>query len=329
MGAAEYQVALTSIATRIADYRAGEIPALDQQHVERWASWFDLAVREPILIEMDHILGQTYVSRGTVVSFLTNLLTHEPLVGANPAAFWRSANIFQNQRLGNSQSEMLAIFDSLLQQTRGFGIASCGSPTGPYIYIDDASFSGGHVRGDLESWVQKDAPEQATIHVAVMAYYSYGKFDTERHLKNVATKVGKSLRFQWCAASVLEDRMKYRDRSDVFWPQQIPPDQAVQAYVATLKRQPVLRVGPSVGTSGIFRSPDGRALLEREFLRAGVAIRAMCPYLNTYQRPLGNKTMSTVGFGATIVTFRNCPNNCPLTWWAGDPWYPLFRRKTN
>lgn len=67
----------------------------------------------------------------------------------------------------------------------------------------------------------------------------------------------------------------------------------------------------------------------KSLLDDGVKIRGMCPHLNKYQRPLGNMILETLGFGSTIVTFRNCPNNAPLAFWAGDPWYPLFPRKTN
>lgn len=42
-----------------------------------------------------------------------------------------------------------------------------------------------------------------------------------------------------------------------------------------------------------------------------------------------------VGFGSMIATYRNCPNNCPLSMWWGDPeatsgalhWYPLLQRE--
>jgi hypothetical protein len=44
---------------------------------------------------------------------------------------------------------------------------------------------------------------------------------------------------------------------------------------------------------------------------------------------LGFTGLRTLGFGSVIVTFRNCPNTCPLPFWAGDPWYPLFPRSTN
>ena len=39
--------------------------------------------------------------------------------------------------------------------------------------------------------------------------------------------------------------------------------------------------------------------------------------------------LESLGFGSLVVTFRNCPNNAPLALWAGDPWYPLFPRRTN
>jgi hypothetical protein len=79
----------------------------------------------------------------------------------------------------------------------------------------------------------------------------------------------------------------------------------------------------------IFSSEEGRNLLEQQFLAKGTYIRTVCPLLNEYQRPLGNMLLETLGFGSTIVTFRNCPNNAPLVFWAEDPWHPLFYRKTN
>lgn len=34
------------------------------------------------------------------------------------------------------------------------------------------------------------------------------------------------------------------------------------------------------------------------------------------------------GFGAMVVTYRNCPNNCPVAlWWSVDSFVPLFPRK--
>jgi hypothetical protein len=74
-------------------------------------------------------------------------------------------------------------------------------------------------------------------------------------------------------------------------------------------------------------------VLEREFLIAGTQIRSQ-GNVSAVNRPLGHGYYG-LGFGSTLVTYRNCPNNCPLALWWGDPtatsgalkWYPLLPRK--
>jgi hypothetical protein len=48
---------LTSIATTIQDYRAGEISKPTPAHVDRWVKQFDVAVQLPLLSELDHVLA--------------------------------------------------------------------------------------------------------------------------------------------------------------------------------------------------------------------------------------------------------------------------------
>ena len=115
-------------------------------------------------------------------------------------------------------------------------------------------------------------------------------------------------------------------------PTVIPNDEAVQAYFEDVNTEqfPVaLRQPGNVGTCSFFSSEEGRATLEQEFLKKGVEIRAACPNLNEYQRPLGNMVFKSLGFGSMLVTHRNCPNNCPLVFWVDAPWYPLFPRINN
>ena len=76
-------------------------------------------------------------------------------------------------------------------------------------------------------------------------------------------------------------------------------------------------------------------MLESEFVIAGAKIRAMAENPNPSMRPLGYSPFG-VGFGSMIATYRNCPNNCPLAIWWGNPkatagalhWYPLLQRET-
>ena len=87
----------------------------------------------------------------------------------------------------------------------------------------------------------------------------------------------------------------------------------------------------------VFSSEENRQLLERELLLAGMHIRSLSQNPSPALRPLGFSPFG-LGFGSTIVTYRNCPNNAPLALWWGDPqaapahpfarWYPLVQRRT-
>ena len=318
-----------SIASTIADYRQGEIATPDADHVDRWITQFDAAVQEPMLAELDHVLKETYVTRANVEQFLGIVLTAKKLAGDDPCNFWRKANFLNIQGGGNSQREMLTMFETALQRTSGLNLDDCGSDDGPYIYLDDVIFTGNRIKNDLAAWIQSSAPATANVHVVVIGFHRGGKWYAETKIEEVANAAGKKVDINWWRCLDIEDRNRYVANSDVLRPTAIPADAAVQAYAQELQYAPVLRPGNSVGKNKFFSSDVGRNLLEQEFLKTGCAIRSICPNLNQYQRPLGNMVLQTFGFGALIVTFRNCANNCPLAFWVDSPWYPLFPRKTN
>jgi hypothetical protein len=319
---------LASIATTIIDYRSGELAAPTAQHVDRWVKQFGSDAQLPILKEMDHVVKEAYFSKQRVVDFLSGLIKNDKLVGSDPAAFWKNANFLNIQSAGGSQRDLLAIFDSQLAQELGFGTADCGADDKTFLYIDDAIFTGGRVKSDLSSWVKDTAPKKASLHVIAIAIHEGYYYNRDRILEEIK-KAGKTIEITWWRLTMLENRKINRDSSDVLWPTQIPDDIATRAYVANMAHQPVFRTPGQVGQAKLFSNDDGRQLLEQEFLKAGVRIRGMCPNLPEIERPLGHSYLETLGFGTTLTTFRNCPNNAPLALWAGDPWYPLFPRKTN
>ena len=317
---------IASILETTSDYRGGAPTA---GHVKRWLRQFDKEVRGPILREMDHVLKRTYFSRRRTKKFLANLFQHKKLVDDDPRAFWKGVKLLDIQGGGASQKEMLALFGKILNKKCGFGIADCGADPHSFIYLDDAIFTGSRIRRDLEPWVTNHAGSDATIYIATIALHKNGKSYAESCIKNTARNAGKRVKLKWGRAVELEDRKQYTNWSDVLRPVVVPDDPLVAEYVDAMSYKPHLRAAGGVGRKGIFSSDEGRQVLEQEFLKAGVRIRDMCPYLNEYQRPLGNSILETPGFGSLIVTFRNCPNNAPPALWAGDPWYPLFRRTTN
>lgn len=310
---------LASIVNTINDYRMGEIAPPVAAHVDRWVKQFADDVQVPLLREMDHVLKSTYFSLDRVTAFLRGLIDTKKLVGDDSCAFWSSVNFLDIQQGGNSQTEMLALFDALLKEKCGLTIAECANDSTVYIYLDDAVFTGNRVRRDIEAWVENEAPAEASLHIVSIAHHSGGQYYASGKINQAISAAGKKLNVKWWRAIELEDRRTYSQTSDVLRPTSIPNDAAVQDYVNGMTYKPTLRSPGNVGKNSFFSSEAGRNLLEQEFLVAGARIRQLCPNLGNTQRPLGHSTLETLGFGSPIVTFRNCPNNAPLALWVGDP----------
>ena len=316
-----------ALAAMISDYRAGEIPTLDAAHVDRWVSQFPAAVRDPILSELMHVFGWTYFSQAKVQTFIDSIVVNAKFAGANPCEFWQGVNVLSLQTAGYSQKDMLTLLGDSLQRQCGLAMGLCGSSPHTYLYLDDAVFSGGRVRSDIIKWIRESAPANAKLDVVVIGLHS--EWYSTKMIREAATAVGKSIELKWWRAVSFENRKSEINNSDVMCPTSIPSDNATKAYVASLEKTPPMRAVGGKSPIGIFSGETGRHLLEQEFLAAGVRVRNMCPHFDKYMRPLGRMMFESLGFGSTIVTYRNCPNNAPLVFWAGDPWYPLFPRKNN
>ena len=292
----ERQTLLESIAQTTADYRKGEVDAPTPAHVERWIEQFDPPVQLPMLREIDHVLKSTYFSLARVTTFLRGLIGAEKLVGKDPCAFWRSVNFLDIQGGGNSQTEMLGLFNELLQEKCGFAIAQCGKPGGDYVYIDDVMFSGNRVGNDLAPWILEKAPATATVQIIVSAIHSSGEYFVGKYLKNAITGSGKSIQLNYWRAKTIENRKYYRNSSEVLWPAEVPADAVTQQYLALPHKFP-LELRAAIGKFGPFSSEEGRRLLEREFLMAGVRIRGLSQQPKDVLRPLGYSPFG-VGFGS-------------------------------
>lgn len=314
------------IAKVTADYRGDERGSPPSpESVDRWIRQFDGEVQVPILREMRHVLQKTYLSRSRAKRLLHLLFKREGLAGQDPCAFWQGVKFIHSQGPGTGQSEMLAIFSEILQEECGRGISlPNGEPPHYFAFLDDVIYTGGTARENLEAWLE-DAPSNSSLYILSAAYHTSSYYSLNK-VREAA--LGKGISVTQHAAVGFENRKGHRDVSRVLWPTEIPEDPAVQKYVEGMGHPPVLRNAGAESGEGLFSSAAGRHLLEQEFLRAGVRIREMCPNLPERHRPLGYSPLDTLGFGSTIVTFRNCPNNAPLALWAHEPWHPLFPRKT-
>jgi type I restriction enzyme, S subunit len=286
---------LNSIATTIQDYRQGEIPVPTADHVDTWVKQFDLASQNSILQELDHVLDKTYIDRANVMGFLAAVLTNAKIAGSDPAEFWQGVNFLNIQGGGNSQREMLSIFESLLLENWGFGIDDCGQNGTTFVYLDDVIFTGNRVLNDLRSWILKSAPKKSTVHVITIGFHRGGRHYADNKIADVASENGKMVELSWWRCIEIEDTKAHINTSDVLRPTHLPDDELVTAYAAELKYPVTFRRPGSMGENKFFSSEEGRDALEQEFLKAGARIRAICPYLNKYQRPLGNMVLETLG----------------------------------
>lgn len=336
---AERDDLLASIVATTADYREGDLATPTPLHVGKWIDQFGVDVRLPILREMDHVLKQTYFSQGWIKDFFSKQISHKDLTGENIVDFWSRAHLLDIQQNGESQTQIRRLFGESLLEQCGLNLDDCGAAAGgAYIYLDDVIFTGERVKNDLTVWIRDTAPAKAAVHILVIATHTLGEWRCKESLKKVATEVGKNIKVCVWAEERIENRKKYRNTSEVLWPATVPDDAALAAYLAQQGKFPLeLRQPGSKSKIKRFSSEEGRQLLESEFLMAGVRIRGFSQRPNANMRPLGFSGFG-VGFGSTIVTYRNCPNNAPLALWWGDPgahanhpfskWYPLFERKT-
>lgn len=329
---------LDSIAHTIKDYRAGDLAEPTPEHVDTWIRQFGADVQVALLREMNHVLKQTYFSQSAVRNFFSRLIDNKRLVGKTPLEFWKATHLLDIQNDGHSQTEIGKIFSEELERKCGITADECGASGGTFLYLDDALFSGNRIQNDLFAWIADSAPPAATVHIVVIVAHCYGEWICKKRLNKEAKEAGKQLEFHFWAVARLENRKAYRDKSEVLWPSELPDNATLRAYLKEKTRFPFEARTPGGQTERqIFSSEEGRQLLERELLLAGMRIRSLSQNPSPILRPLGFSPFG-LGFGSMIVTYRNCPNNAPLALWWGDPgalqghplsqWYPLVQRKT-
>jgi hypothetical protein len=314
------------------------------EHVGRWVSQFPAEVQITILSETYSLLRETYISREEAKRWFRKLLWYEPLVGRAPRGSLRHISFLDVQRRGNSQRAMLELLDETMRETFGFGTADCGETPDAFVYLDDALYTGSHVRHDLAEWFDDKKPG-TKLFLIFLAVHSEGKEYVTKQLDPLRMKNRVDVRF--VHGMTFRHNRTSASHFDCLWPVDGDPDPDIERYIAEcpdigtqrLTRSRLFRPDLADASGRRFSSPEARRVLERALLRAGSSIWALPRFRAASIRPMGWEKLASLGFGATFVCFRNISNNCPVAWWWGDPsqpawnplsrWYPLFPRTVN
>lgn len=326
-----------ALAELLADYRHDDLAAPTQAHVKRWVEQFDNTDQEVIASETLHVLRQTYVSKTNYKRFLSALAQSQNILGDDdPTTFWNKSTLLNIQERSQSQASLVETFHSLLKENFDIEVTENEHDKPVWFYIDDGIFSGRQVYTDLQRWVRESEPRSGTLHIVVMCAHQFGVYDIKRQLRRAFGE--RSIAFKIWRIMTLENRLTYRNVSDVLWPQFTPGSPSIQEW---LDANPnalsnfKCRIGSSLGKQSLFSSHDARLILERAFFEKGAFICQIPTQANQMMRPLGNTSFRMPGFGTMFATYRNCPNNAPLVLWWGEPggnatlrqWYPLMQRR--
>ena len=333
--AAERTALVSSIVARVADFREGQIPRIDAARVLAWCNQFEESNRPTILRETDRLLQRTYLPQATVRLFLRNLTVAPKLVGPNPEQFWRSVGFLRIQQTGASQLDMLALLEDGLREKFSITTQSASSTSNTYLYLDDVLYSGNRIKNDILTWVVANDIRDATVHVVCIAIYTGGLWNAKSNLLSALSP--RRVRVIFDAANYGESRRARAKDAEVLWLRSVPEKDAnVDKWKATLKRNDWFFARPAGGrgSSELFTSEESRHIVEQAFFKNGAYIWSLSENPQPTMRPLGYSVLETPGFGATLMTYRNCPNNAPLALWWGDPqghgpisrWTPLLPR---
>jgi hypothetical protein len=326
------------IAEIIKSYRDGEFGVYDCDHVKRWISQFQVDERSVVLIETYKILERNYFTKKNFLEFIDTIIKSQGIKNEIGESYWRKVSLLNIQKNGKSQTELNEIFGRKLFNL--YKISNFSKElSSEYIYLDDFIFSGGRLFADMSEWISKKAPNKCNICIITIGVFTSSIWQIDIKLKDLVKKLGKNINFTFkCFGTFrLKNKLVEKDHSEVFWPtESITQLDGYPQFLIKERFSPEYR-NKNNDENRIF-SITNREEYEKIIFKYGLKIMSFSSKNSSVVKPLGYSTYRGFGFGSTIFSFRNCPNNNPLVFWWGNPtaksshpfskWYPLFQRKT-
>ncbi|MBI3258585.1 MAG: hypothetical protein HYZ54_03760 [Ignavibacteriae bacterium] len=350
---------ITKVFDLIKDYRSDERDPsvmVTEGNIKRWVNQFDEHDRTFLLDELTHIFSKRYISKDRAKSFLRKLIIKLSSDGSyNTIQDFLSHTIFLDlQPKGKSQKVLLKILKEIIEQEYSFDFTLCGSKSKTNnVYIDDILATGNTLFQDIKKWVGQEFSTGLTNLEALQRnntklFFSF-IFIHEKNLKNKGKEFGIKIekdfdtRYTTIYGCMIDNKMDSESKYEFVIPVESgQPDfvleynkeieQNVDKYTENYQNKPQSsfyrnEITPKIET--LFSSSENRIRFENLMLSSGIQILKGSNNIKKNIRALGYSLPShkDFGFGTLCFTWRNVPNNTPLTFWYSDNNYPLFTAK--
>lgn len=320
------------IAVKLNDYRNPPQGGMSIHHVTRWIGQFELNDRRFVLEETDRLLGIGYFSERDYRRVVSSIATDEK----NECSFQTAAFLdIQNQ--GASQSEFLGLLQEgcevqlhiVTRKSQRQRVSSFDE----FIYVDDVSFSGAKAINDLTWFTEHYDLQNINLLVYFLGAHTYATWKIKDQLERKFAERNISVGVGGDEFVLVENQRRNSSSSEVLWPRE--HSVSIPEWAGgDITYQGTYRNGYIA--NNFFPDEQRRDRFEAILTKVGFDILGYSQNPSAVIKPLGFSTFNGVGFGGTIFTYRNCPNNTPLAFWWGtylrtgiralDCWYPLMKR---
>ncbi len=333
------------------DYRSEEGIAnvrITPERIKLWILQFEENDRIFLLNELKNVFQKRYCSKSMALSFLKNIIVKlsEDLNYASSTEFLDNAHCLDLQAEGKSQKKMIELLALVLKKEFNYEIANIGNNTKKhYIYIDDVLCTGNTFYNNIKDWLdieengikmlQRLRANEVSLKVVFIFIVSK---NYEKKLGQFYHNIDKNFR------NMLKTYAIHCIDAEVLQPIRGSHPDFVLNYEAKVTEQAdnhakdknfnpytseFYRTENSIIIDKFFTSNENRIRFENILLKKGIEILDRVNVRRPNFRPLGYSLPSRKDFGsgALLFTWRNVPNNTPLTFWyssAAPAFSPLF-----
>lgn len=339
----------------VKDYRSDEHVRfrMSEQRIEQWVNQFDENDRIFLLSELKNILEKHYWSKDKVKQFIKDAVVtiSQDLGYSNPQEFLRDCVFLDLQPEGKSQKKMLELLTEILRDEFSFDSSDCGTNQEKhFIYVDDILCTGKTLFDDIQGWCKDEYTNgetnlQALKTSKISLIFAYIFIHKSNYFKKLAQfgYMDKSLKSncQMFRAVEIDNTNNLRAGLELIFPLESEDELIMDYRDAIIEQVDEYNTGKKYNKAAeyfyrktgmpknesLFTSPENRNRFENIMLKKGMEILNSADVNIPNMRALGYSLPSqkNFGFGTLCFTWRNVPNNTPLTfWYDGGGNYPLF-----